>query len=88
MKIIAQLIESDKLPKTDDNSIQRGLTITFTIIGAVAFLMLVIAGVKYVFARGDSNKITEAKNLIVYTIIGLVIASLASAFVNLLIKRL
>lgn len=88
MKIIAQLIDGSNLPHTTNSSLKTGLTITFSIIGAVGFLFLIIAGVKYVFARGDPNKISEAKNSIQHIIIGIVIAGLAASIVGYVANRL
>ncbi|MBI2589007.1 hypothetical protein HYW35_02270 [Candidatus Saccharibacteria bacterium] len=87
MNVLAQLISGDNLPKTSDQSLKTGLTITFSVIGAVGFLFLVIAGVRYVFARGDTNKLAEAKNMIQHIIIGLIIAALAASIVAVVVSR-
>lgn len=93
---LAQLLDGSNLPHITDcdpaakkcvSSLQKGLTITFVIIGSVGLLFLVIAGVRYVFARGDSNKISEAKNMIQHIIIGIVIAGLAASIVGVVVSR-
>ena len=58
------------------------------IVGIVAVLMLIIGGIKYVVSGGDSKKVTDAKNTVLYAIIGLVIAFLAYAIVNFVISAL
>lgn len=55
------------------------------IIGAVAVIMIVIGGMRYVLSGGDSSQITAAKNTILYAIIGIVVAILAYAAVNFVI---
>lgn len=55
------------------------------IIGAVAVIMIVIGGMRYVLSGGDSNQITSAKNTILYAIIGIIVAILAYAAVNFVI---
>ncbi len=55
------------------------------IIGAIAVIMIVIGGMRYVLSGGDSNQITAAKNTILYAIIGIVVAILAYAAVNFVI---
>lgn len=55
------------------------------IIGAIAVIMIVIGGMRYVLSGGDSNQITAAKNTILYAIIGIVVAILAFAAVNFVI---
>jgi hypothetical protein len=65
----------------------NGVFITITnillfIIGAIAVVMLIIGGVRYVVSAGDQNAVTSAKNTILYAIIGIVVAFLAYAAVN------
>lgn len=55
------------------------------IIGAIAVIMIVIGGMRYVISGGDSNQITAAKNTILYAIVGIVVAILAYAAVNFVI---
>jgi multisubunit Na+/H+ antiporter MnhB subunit len=52
------------------------------IIGAIAVIMLIIGGIRYVVSAGDQNAVTSAKNTILYAIIGIVVAFLAYAAVN------
>lgn len=58
------------------------------IVGIVAVIMLIVGGIKYVISGGDSKKVTDAKNTVLYAIIGLVIAFLAFAIVNFVISAL
>lgn len=58
------------------------------IVGIVAVIMLIIGGIKYVVSGGDSKKVIDAKNTILYAIIGLIIAFLAFAIVNFVISAL
>lgn len=43
----------------------------------IAFVYLVLSGVKYITSGGDATKATEARNGIIYAIIGLIVISLA-----------
>lgn len=58
------------------------------IVGIIAVIMLIIGGIKYVISGGDAKKVTDAKNTVLYAIIGLVIAFLAFAIVNFVITAL
>ncbi len=58
------------------------------IVGIIAVIMLIIGGIKYVVSGGDSKKVTDAKNTVLYAIIGLVICFLAFAIVNFVISAL
>lgn len=56
------------------------------IIGAIAVIMVVIGGLRYVISGGDSNQVSAAKNTILYAIVGIVVAILAYAAVNFVIS--
>ncbi|PID31339.1 hypothetical protein CR983_01620 [Candidatus Saccharibacteria bacterium] len=45
--------------------------------GAIAVLIIVIAGMLYVTANGDSNRIERAKNAILYAVVGLIVVMFA-----------
>lgn len=52
------------------------------ILGAVAVIVIIFAGVFYITAMGDSAAITKAKNTLLYAVVGLVVAIAAYAIVN------
>ena len=56
-------------------------------VGALSVIMLIWGGIRYTTSAGDSNKVTAAKNTVLYAIVGLVIAILAYAFVNMVIDK-
>lgn len=58
------------------------------VIGAVSVIMLIIGGIRYTISQGDSSAVTSAKNTILYSIIGLVVAILAYAAVDFVVKSL
>jgi len=45
--------------------------------GGLAALILIIGGIRYIAAAGNEKQITQAKNTIIYAIVGLVIIVLA-----------
>lgn len=58
------------------------------VIGAVAVIMIVIGGFRYVISGGDSGQINSAKNTILYAVIGLVVALMSYAIVNFILAGL
>jgi hypothetical protein len=56
------------------------------ILGAVAVIMIIIGGIRYATSMGDAKNIEAAKNTIMYSVIGLVVAVLAYAIVNYVIN--
>lgn len=63
------------------------LTIVFTTIGALSFMIVVIAGFQYVLSQGDPQATGKAKNTIIYALVGLVIAIAAQSIVSLAVGR-
>ena len=57
-------------------------------VGMVAVVMIILGGVNYATSQGDTNKVTKAKNTIMYGIIGLVVALLAFAIVNFILTAI
>ena len=65
-----------------DNQVWRILQVVFGILGGIAVIMIVIGGFMYSVSAGDAGKVKNAKNTILYAVIGLVIASFATAIVS------
>ena len=64
------------------------VNILLFIIGAVSVIMLIYGGIRYTTSGGNANSVTAAKNTIMYSIIGLVVAILAFAVVNFVVKQM
>lgn len=58
------------------------------IVGIISVIMLIYGGLRYVMSGGDSKKVTDAKNTILYAIIGLIVSILAFAIVNFVINAI
>lgn len=58
------------------------------LVGAVAVIMLIIGGFRYVTSNGDAAAIKGAKDTILYAIIGIIVAFLAYAAVNFVVTSL
>jgi len=66
-----------------DNGVFGHITnVILLIVGIVSVIMLIYGGLRYIMSGGDSKKVTDAKNTILYAIIGLIISLLAYAIVN------
>ncbi len=87
----AEAARCDECPSElfGDNGVFKQVTnVILYIVGIIAVIMLIIGGIKYVISGGDAKKVTDAKNTVLYAIIGLVIAFLAFAIVNFVISAL
>lgn len=81
--------ESSKRQLVGDGGIfQTVVNILLFIVGAIAVIMLIIGGIRYVVSGGDQSAVTGAKNTILYAIVGIVVAFLAYAAVNFVITQL
>lgn len=58
------------------------------IIGAVAVIMVVVGGLRYVLAGGDESATKSAKNTIIYAVVGLVLAIAAGGIVNFVLDSI
>lgn len=90
-KILASVqIDTSSLPKagTDSSLIVNVLNIVFGLLAGVAFISVVYGGFKYVLSQGEPDKITKAKDIILYSIIGLIVSFSAFGIVNVFIKAI
>ena len=70
-----------------DNGVFSRITNTvLLIVGLISVIMLVYVGLRYILSGGDSKKVTDAKNTILYAIIGLIISMLAYAIVHFVLN--
>lgn len=86
-----QCAQGDNTPKSlfaDGGIFRTIVNVLLYIIGAIAVIMLIIGGIRYVTSGGDSSAVTGAKNTILYAIIGIVVAVLAYAIVNFVLGAL
>ena len=70
-----------------DTLIRNVINILLWAIGIVSVIMIIIGGFRYVTSNGDSSQVTAAKNTIMYSVIGLIIAIFAYAIVNFVVFR-
>jgi len=85
-----EILNSSALPHTcaNQDTINHVLNIVFVTLGGFALLMLVIGGIRYVFAGGSPDNIKRARSMIIYSLVGLVMVALAAAIVNVVLGRL
>ncbi len=54
--------------------------------GVVALVYIMISGLKIVMSSGDSNKVTEARNGIIYASVGLVVIAMARIIIGFILR--
>jgi magnesium-transporting ATPase (P-type) len=65
-----------------NTTISRVINVLSSLVAVVAVIMIMVGGFRYVTSGGDSNRTTAARNTIMNSIIGLVIAVSAQVIVR------
>jgi hypothetical protein len=63
------------------------INLLLTALGIIAVVMIIIGGIRYSTSQGDSSGLKSAKDTIVYSVVGLVVAMLSFAIVNFVIGK-
>jgi hypothetical protein len=80
--------DSTHVGNSDIEKLAKGVVNIFSIIvGAVAIIMLIYGGFRYITSGGDSGRVGNAKNTLLYAIIGLVIVALAQIIVQFVLNK-
>ena len=61
------------------------INILLFIIGIIAVIMIIVGGIRYTLSNGNASSVKEAKDTILYAVIGLIVASMAYAIVNFVV---
>ena len=73
--------------KTFQDTLATIINIISIVVGVVAVIMIIFGGFKYITSGGAAEKVTGAKNTILYGIIGLVIVALAQIIVKFVLNQ-
>jgi len=72
----------------DDNFselIRNVINLLIFVLGIAAVIMIIVGGLRYTTSNGDASNTKAAKDTILYSIVGLVVAIMAFAIVNFVI---
>ena len=58
------------------------------LIGIIAVVMVMIAGLKFITSQGDSGNIASARNTALYAVIGLIVVALAQSIVIFVLAKI
>ena len=58
------------------------------VIGVVAVIFIIVGAINYTMSQGDPGKVKKARDTILYSVIGLIVALLAFAIVNFILTKM
>lgn len=74
--------------KNDLGNIAKNVVNIFSyIVGAIAVIMIIYGGFRYITSGGSSDGVGAAKNTLIYAIIGLIIVALAQIIVQFVLSQ-
>jgi len=77
------------VPKISAGTVlSNGLNVIYFALGAVAIIVIIVAGILYISSAGNASQITRAKNALLYAIVGLVVVLLAFVITQFIAGRL
>jgi type IV secretory pathway VirB2 component (pilin) len=82
-KVGGQAANKDAL----DSPIQSVIEILLYVAGVAAVIVIVVSGIRYITSDGDAGKASQAKQVLVYAIVGLVVVVLSYAIVNFILDQ-
>ena len=84
----AKLVDGGGSTKQDlPDIITTIINVMLFIAAALAVIMIIYGGIRYITAHGDEKQVKVAKDTIVYSVAGLIIAILAYALVTFIFDR-
>lgn len=73
---------------TDINTVIRtGLRIFQSIVGLIAVIMMVTAGMRFVTSSGDATKVASARNTLLYGAVGIVVVALSEVIIQFALNQ-
>lgn len=78
------------LPTVSGNSsnLHIALQLVFGVAGAIAVIVIILAGLRLVYSQGNPQEAATARQAIIYAVIGLLVALSAEAIVTFVLKGL
>jgi ABC-type Fe3+ transport system permease subunit len=70
------------------NTIKTVIGILLFVIGIAAVIGITIGAVRFTVSAGDQQAVASARNTIIYSVIGLIVAAMAYAIVNYVYKQI
>ena len=71
-----------------DGLIKTVVNVLLWAVGVLSVIMIIFSGFRYITSAGDASKTKSAQSTLIYSVVGLIVAIMAWAIVNMVINRL
>ena len=72
----------------DNGLIKTVVNVLLWAVGILSVIMIIFSGLRYITSAGDASKTKSAQSTLIYSVVGLIVAIMAWAIVNMVINRL
>ena len=72
----------------DDGLIKTVVNVLLWAVGILSVIMIIFSGLRYITSAGDASKTKSAQSTLTYSVVGLIVAIMAYAIVNMVTNRL
>jgi glucan phosphoethanolaminetransferase (alkaline phosphatase superfamily) len=72
----------------DKGLIKTVVNVLLWAVGVLSVIMIIFSGFRYITSAGDTSKTKSAQSTLIYSVVGLIVAIMAWAIVNMVINRL
>lgn len=72
----------------DNGLIKTVVNVLLWAVGILSVIMIIFSGFRYITSAGDASKTKSAQSTLIYSVVGLIVAIMAYAIVNMVTNRL
>ena len=72
----------------DKGLIKTVVNVLLWAVGVLSVIMIIFSGFRYITSSGDASKTKSSQSTLIYSVVGLIVAIMAWAIVNMVINRL
>jgi len=72
----------------DKGLIKTVVNVLLWAVGILSVIMIIFSGLRYITSAGDASKTKSAQSTLTYSVVGLIVAIMAYAIVNMVTNRL
>ena len=72
----------------DNGLVKTVVNVLLWAVGILSVIMIIFSGFRYITSAGDASKTKSAQSTLTYSVVGLIVAIMAYAIVNMVTNRL